>query len=468
MFICLSLHSRSLIASCKIQACKDAVAWKNGYTAIILADDIAEKEYLTVLAAVKANGGVVAIEAERVFLGWIPRPVGAKIRSLSGVQEVVYAPVPHPADLVRRPDPLSALEFFNRVLTGAYEDSLEAGLAISGEPLTGDAILLTASPAPQSLSLNTTAQSHTDGDTNRNQPTDARQSITTPPNAVGRGKPSWFFPTPYQNPDMRGRVTVQLFRPDSDGTVDPNLYSWTDSDWNLALDQVYGSFTFWVSQAAARSITLSFGVRRMDLFSRFCRCWVPVPTKYEPITHRSTDDYLWVNDALAPFGYGASPVTLDNVYAKNVAFNNYKKTDEYGGFDRSFSVYIIYNPGSAPSTFANGTRAYTIFDGPFVMMMWNSAGFGPNNIGRVLTHETGHIFWACDEYYDSASHTGCFNCDPCFYNVGPRNQVATPWITNGNCDYPSSSPTCDIPRVDCIMRTNGYAICPHTPGQIGW
>jgi len=384
IFFFLSLHSRSLMASCKIQACKDAVVWKNGYTAIILADDIAEKEYLTVLAAVKANGGVVAIEAERVFLGWIPRPVAAKIRSLNRVQAVVYAPVGRPADLVRRPDALSALEFFNRVLTGAYEDSLEAGLTVRGEPLTGDAILLTASPALQSFSLNATAQSHTDGDTNRSQPTEVR--------AVGRAKPSWFYPTPYQNPDMRGRVTVQLFRPDSDGTVDPNLYSWTDSDWNLALDQVYGAFTFWVSQASARNITLSFGIRRMDLFSRFCRCYIPVSTKYEPITHRHTDDYLWVNDALSAFGYGASPVTLDNVYTKNVAFNNYKKTDEYGGFDRSFSVYIISNPGSAPSTFADGKRAYTLSDGPFVMMMWNSAGWGPNNIGRVLTHETGHIF----------------------------------------------------------------------------
>lgn len=461
------MNSWSSYASCKTDACKQATAWKNGYTAVILDDDISKEAYLAVLAAVKANNGVVAIEAERVFLGWIPRAATGKIRSLSGVQAVVYEPLQRPADFVQRPGALSALEFFNRVLTGSFEDSLEAGLSVTGQPLTGDALLLSASSPSQAHGLTAAGLSSRDAGDHRLQ-ADPTGAFTRPLPGAGGVKPSWFYPTPYQNPDMRGRVTVQLFRPDSDGTLDPNLYSWNNTDWSLALDQVYGAFTFWVNEASSRGITLSFSVRRMDLFSRYCRCYIPVPTKYEPITHSSSDDYLWVNDALTWFGYGASPVTQDNVYAKNVEFNNYKKNDEYGGFDRSFSVYLIYNPSPAPTTFANGYRAYTWSDGPFVMMMWDSAGWGPYNIGRVLTHETGHIFWACDEYYDAPSNTGCFTCTSCFYNVGPRNVVSTPWITNANCEYPSTTSTCDIPRVTCMMDRMDYSLCSHTPGQIGW
>lgn len=263
---------------------------------------------------------------------------------------------------------------------------------------------------------------------------------------------------------MRGRITVQVFRMDSDGTSEPNLYTWTQTDMALAQDQVFGAFTFWANQASTRGITLSFRPIFMDPFSRYCRCIIPTPTKYEPIWHSSLDDYLWVNDALVRQGYVASPVAYYTVYDQNEAFNAAQKSDPtYGPFDRSFSVYLVYNPAGAPTVFTNNQRAYTYSDGPFVMMMWNSAGAGPNNIGLVLTHETGHIFWACDEYYNSSDGTGCHTCDICKPNdnfSGPRTAA------NRNCDYPFGS--CYIPRGACMMKLEDYTLCGDTVSQIGW
>ena len=234
------------------------------------------------------------------------------------------------------------------------------------------------------------------------------------------------------------------------------------TDLGTARDQVLGAFTFWANQASSRGITLSFRPIFMDPFSRYCRCIVGTPTRYEPITHSSNDDYLWVNDALARQGYAASPVTYANVYNQNDAFNAAQKSDPtYGPFDRSFSVYLVYNPTGAPLNFANGQRAYAFYDGPFVMMMWNSGGWGSNNIGLVLSHETGHIFWACDEYYDAPSNTGCFTCDICIANAGPR-----PNLPNRNCEYPVGS--CYSPRVACMMQHSSYALCGDTATQIGW
>ena len=271
---------------------------------------------------------------------------------------------------------------------------------------------------------------------------------------------------------MRGRITVQLFRLDSDGSIDPNLYTWTTADIGTSRDQVYSAFTFWVDQATARGIALSFRVQTEDPFSQLTRSIFPTPTHYEPITRSSGDDYLWINDALAANSYGASPVTPDNVYSQNEAFNLAKAADPvYGPYDGSFSVFIVYNPFPAPDRFADSQRAYTRWlGGPYAIVMWNSAGWGPSNLGLVLTHETGHIFWACDEYYNASDNSGCASCYYCTYNVGPRNQLATPWITNANCDHiiDGSGAVCDVPRTSCMMKNQTYNLCSHTPGQIGW
>lgn len=268
---------------------------------------------------------------------------------------------------------------------------------------------------------------------------------------------------------MRGRVSVQIFRLDSDGTLDPNLYTWTSTNMYAARDQVYGAFNFWVSHAAARGITLSFRINIVDPFSRYTRNYVATKTRYEPVIHSSGDDYKWVNDALASHGYGASPVTPENVYSQNEAFNSAHKTDVYGNtYDRSFSVYIAYNPAGASTTFTDGYFAYAMEDGPFTMMLFNGGGWGPANLGKVLTHETAHIFWACDEYWEPQSGHGCQSCRGCFYNVGPRNIVSTPWVTNKNCNNVNAEGVCDVSTA-CVMKDLGLnAMCSHTPGQVGW
>ena len=61
----------------------------------------------------------------------------------------------------------------------------------------------------------------------------------------------------------------------------------------------------------------------------------------------------------------------------------------------------------------------------------------------MFTHETGHIFFACDEYEES----GC-SCVSC---VGKPHQ---------NCE-PCSS-------FLCVMKLNSFQLCQWTPAQVGW
>jgi hypothetical protein len=85
---------------------------------------------------------------------------------------------------------------------------------------------------------------------------------------------------------------------------------------------------------------------------------------------------------------------------------------------------------------------------PRLVMHYDNDGWGPDNIDRVFAHETGHVFGAPDEY----SSSNC-NCDPKF------GYLREP---NGNCQR------CAAQFTDCIMASNTWAMCQHTPVHLGW
>jgi hypothetical protein len=418
-----------------------------------------------VLDAVKANNGVVAIEAERVLLGWIPITKAGKIRATRGVNAVLYEAVQRPDVLVHRGDALAALSFFNRVRTGEFEDKIEAGLAIKGQPLTGDVV-----------QLNSFMHGETQNQSDVISLGGHGKAAKFTGNASALSIPCCGAYPPWHNPQMIGRVTVQLFTldsngPDADGLTTTNLYTWTNTDYGAALDQVYSAYTFWVNQAASQSppITLSFRVEGEDPFNRHTRSFMPTPINYEPIMHSTSDDYKWMNDALAGYGYGsAPPLTHDAVYFQNEAYNDSKQYDPvYGPFDGSYTLYLVYNPPPALSHFVNGVGAYvTYLGGPSATVPWDSLGWGPSNIGRNVVHETGHIFWACDEYWNTANQTGCYTCDYCTYNWGPRNQE-NGLANNANCEHSTFGSSCDT-MTACMMKGEDYILCSHTKVQIGW
>lgn len=85
---------------------------------------------------------------------------------------------------------------------------------------------------------------------------------------------------------------------------------------------------------------------------------------------------------------------------------------------------------------------------PKIVMHYGNDGWGPDNIDRVFTHETGHIFGAPDEYASA-------NCS-CSAKFG--------WFRepNGNCQACATQP------VECLMAANTWAMCRHTPIHLGW
>lgn len=91
--------------------------------------------------------------------------------------------------------------------------------------------------------------------------------------------------------------------------------------------------------------------------------------------------------------------------------------------------------------------AYAFLGGPHMVMHYENDGWGPDNIDRVFAHETGHIFNAPDEY--AASRCDC---------GGSWGYYGKP---NANCENCPGG-------VDCLMRANSWAMCPHTPWHLGF
>jgi hypothetical protein len=96
-----------------------------------------------------------------------------------------------------------------------------------------------------------------------------------------------------------------------------------------------------------------------------------------------------------------------------------------------------------------GWFAYASIGGPRLVMNYSNDGWGPTNIDRVFTHETGHIFGCPDEYASS----GC-DCAGSWGRFG---------LPNTNCE--NCAPGGGVP---CLMKGNTWAVCSVTPGHLGW
>jgi hypothetical protein len=444
-------NTEAIQAACKTDACRQALAWKTGYTAVILRDGISQEQYLSVLTAIRESGGAVAIEADEVLLGWVPVSRAALVRANAAVRKVLHEPASREIDDLRPGRGLDALRYYNRTHSPDFEDTLEAALA------TGPGKFTQCIPDAENGF----------GDATNSGKTASDRSAHPREKKVPRLATVNSYWNSTLTLEMRGRVTVQIFRMDSTGSA--SQYDWTSSHMNVALNSVFDMMNYWGYQAYLRGVPLSFRADCKDTFSHYTRSFVPTPTNYEPINLSPGDAYLWVNDALSRHGYGASPVTYANVWQKNEEFNLAALSSTGGPYDHSFTIYFVYNFTSSgipgPNHFQGVDYGAFVpnFGGTGQIVAYNANGFGPNYLWFVLRHETGHNFWACDEYM-----AGCSSCGPCS-TWGPR-----PSVPNGNCaagpyindGYKS---LCLVPIQECVMtNTANGNLCPHTVQKIGW
>ena|GEM_PF-6463748 len=373
---------------------------------------------------IQNNGGKVTLLAQpNGLIAYWDESVAKVSAGSAGIQKVFSEAIPA-LEISKRPPAVSALmRFYNELVTGRVQDATRKSLAA---PLGEDAYLKPdAFPSPD-IDYQSFLQNLAEKGIQNNRlkkPFWNQEKMTA--GDLGNSEV------------MIGTVAVTLFFVESNGTIDPNSYTWTTAHRDSVLNLALAGLNWWATQAVSYNQSVSFMINYYAPTDSRCQ------TGYEPILHSSSQIDLWIDKIMTNFGYN-----YGDIFTKVAAFNSWQIATYQT--DWAYSAFVEYNPFPAPSAFTNGYSAFAYFGGPFTNLLFRSFSWAFN---QVFPHESGHIFYACDEYYQPG-YGGCTSCTPC--NSHSHN---TP---NGNCEY------CNPSSVACMMRGNSFTLCAYTPGQIGW
>jgi hypothetical protein len=173
---------------------------------------------------------------------------------------------------------------------------------------------------------------------------------------------------------------------------------------------------------------------------------VPIATSYEPITRPSSQDSLWINQAMNALGY-----TDTNHFTNVRQFNHDQRIA--GGTNWSATTFIVNDEVDADNRFSNSMFAYAHIGGPFTVHTYGNNGWGIDRFNRVMTHESAHYFFALDEYAA----------------VGARTNERSGYLNgvNGNAELGPTGQPSPPPQPNALMLNNTLDTSPFTDVHVG-
>ncbi len=186
---------------------------------------------------------------------------------------------------------------------------------------------------------------------------------------------------------LLGRVAVTPIFLESNGAIDPSTENWTQAHIQEVLQNIEVGLKWWVDTLASLNT-----VHTLEFVIDPTYAETPVATKYEPISRVSNDYSVWVQEFLSGAGYGSS------IQAGIRAFNHNQR--QKLNTDWSFTIFVVPSVNDADQQFALGgsfSRAFAFAGGLFEVV----PSTRPTS---TYAHETGHMFWARDEYPGGGSY----------------------------------------------------------------
>jgi len=221
-----------------------------------------------------------------------------------------------------------------------------------------------------------------------------------------------------------GSAAFAVILLESNGTIDPETENWDSIEIFNVRSRIDYALNWWSSQNPNAS--LSF----IGAPPGWAWNVTIVETSYEPINRPSTDEGLWIGEAMTNLGFPGA-----NYFNQTLTFINFLR--DYVGTDWAFVIFIVDSSNDPDGSFADGFSAYAYYGGPFFVMTYDNGGWGIANMDRVTAHEMGHTFFATDEYNGVAQYSGYLNVS-------------------------------DIEGSRCLMDNNTWALSSGTLGQVGW
>jgi hypothetical protein len=242
---------------------------------------------------------------------------------------------------------------------------------------------------------------------------------------------------------MLGRVAVVPVLLESNGKIDANTENWTPALIEAAITKVRIGVNWW-SETLDRLGTkhaLEFVVD--ETFAR-----TPVSTDYEPISRLSQQQELYVGSFL-------ETQNLGNVYSIESAIRafNHRAREKHNA-DWAFTIFMVNATNDDDGQFASGsefTFAFAFAGGMYIVMP-------STRPASTVAHETGHIFWARDEYPGAGSWTdrrGYYNAQ----NLNAANNPTTGFIQQASIMSGG---------VPLSTSFDNYTLPASTRAMIGW
>jgi hypothetical protein len=241
---------------------------------------------------------------------------------------------------------------------------------------------------------------------------------------------------------MLGSVAVTPVFLESNGQTDASTENWTAGHISAVLANIEEGLDWWVDVLATKS-----DIHQLSFSIDTTYALTPAETRFEPIARRSNDYTQYVGEFLANRGYSSGNLEFD---ARS--FNQAQR--EKLGTDWSYTIFVVPSVNDADGQFAAGgsfNRAFAFAGGLFMVVP-------STRPASTFTHESGHIFWARDEYAGGGSYFQ----ERGYYNTENSNAADNP--ASGFVQQPS------IMASDTLLAT---AYANHdspasTLAQIGW
>lgn len=220
---------------------------------------------------------------------------------------------------------------------------------------------------------------------------------------------------------MLGRIAVTPVFLESTGAV--STEDWTPAYVEAVMGNIQTGLQWWNQLLAKKSSlhTLEWVIDRTYVDNR-------LPITFEPINMTSEGYLQWGPQFLQGVGFNNSPNFETNIRS----FNNAQRTKL--DTDWSFTIFVVNAMKDVDGSFAPGgsfSRAFAFAGGLFEVIPSSR----PNS---TYTHETGHIFWARDEYngggnyYDRRGYYNAQNTNAVDLNPTPNFQQQASIMSSGS------------------------------------
>jgi parallel beta-helix repeat protein len=195
-----------------------------------------------------------------------------------------------------------------------------------------------------------------------------------------------------------GSVKVGVIFVESNGTIDSETENWSVARMSIAKSEIQDGLNWWAGQEPNASLTFSM----VDLGIK--------NTSYEPIQNIHTNESMWVNEIMADLGYSTGTF-LERVKGYSNQLRSSYNTDW------AFTILVVDSDNDTDSfpgcysdaTFANQWCAWAYMEYGYFTMTYDNDGWGVTRMNNVTAHETGHMFYATDEYTIPGERSGYLN-----------------------------------------------------------